>query len=90
MYRAGSPEGVATGAGLQAVCSAWLGVPFLLAAVAMPQFLVFMKRFRRHLGLVEKAMGAMLVITGVLFLTGTFTTLSYWMIETFPGLAALG
>jgi len=56
----------------------------------MPQFLVFMKKFRRHLGLVEKAMGAMLVITGILFLTGTFTTLSYWMIETFPGLATLG
>jgi cytochrome c-type biogenesis protein len=87
---AGSADGVAAGAGLLAVYSAGLGVPFLLAAVAMPQFLVFMKRFRRHLGFVEKAMGAMLVITGVLFLTGTFTTLSYWMIETFPGLAALG
>jgi cytochrome c-type biogenesis protein len=67
-----------------------LGVPFLLAAVAMPQFLNFMGRFRRHLGTVEKVMGGMLVITGVMFLSGTFTTLSYWMLETFPGLANLG
>ena len=67
MYRAGSPEGVATGAGLQAVCSAWLGMPFLLAAVAMPQFLAFVKKARRHLDFVEKDMRAMLVITGVMF-----------------------
>jgi cytochrome c-type biogenesis protein len=87
---AGSADSVTTGAGLLAIYSAGLGVPFLLAAVAMPQFLVFMKKFRRHLGLVEKAMGGMLVVTGVMFLTGTFTTLSYWMIETFPGLATLG
>ena len=49
-----------------------------------------MKKFRRHLGMVEKTMGGMLVVTGVMFLTGTFTALSYWMIETFPGLATLG
>ncbi len=87
---AGSADSVTKGAGLLAIYSAGLGVPFLLAAVAMPQFLVFMKKFRRHLGLVEKTMGGMLVVTGVLFLTGTFTALSYWMIETFPGLATLG
>jgi cytochrome c-type biogenesis protein len=78
------------GAGLLAVYSAGLGVPFLLAAVAMPQFLRFMTRFRKHLGTVEKVMGGLLVVTGVMFLSGTFTTLSYWMIETFPGLATLG
>jgi cytochrome c-type biogenesis protein len=87
---AGSADSVTKGAGLLAVYSAGLGVPFLLAAVAMPQFLSFLKKFRRHLGKVEMVMGGMLVLTGVLFLTGTFTTLSYWMIETFPGLAALG
>lgn len=87
---AGSADSVSKGAGLLAIYSAGLGVPFLLAAVAMPQFLSFLKRFRRHVGAVEKAMGAMLVLTGVLFLTGTFSALSYWMIETFPGLATLG
>ena len=46
VHRAGSTDGVATGAGLQAVCSAWLGVPFLPAAVAMLQLLVFVKKVR--------------------------------------------
>jgi cytochrome c-type biogenesis protein len=87
---AGSSESVTTGAMLLAVYSAGLGVPFLLAALAMPQFLAFMTRFRRHAGLVEKTMGGLLVLTGLLFLSGTFTALSYWMIETFPGLASLG
>jgi cytochrome c-type biogenesis protein len=30
------------------------------------------------------------VITGVLFLTGWMQNFSYWLIETFPGLASIG
>jgi cytochrome c-type biogenesis protein len=36
------------------------------------------------------AMGGLLVLTGVMFLTGGMQSLSYWLIETFPGLATLG
>jgi cytochrome c-type biogenesis protein len=35
-------------------------------------------------------MGALLVVTGVLFITGSMQTLSYWFLEMFPGLATLG
>ena len=35
-------------------------------------------------------MGVLLVITGVLFLTGNFTRLSFWFLETFPALANFG
>jgi len=64
-----------------------LGVPFLLAAIAIRPFLSFMQRFRRHLGRVEKVMGAVLVITGILFLTGSMNFLGQWMLENFPWLA---
>ena len=87
---AGVQESLARGAGLLAVYSAGLGVPFLLAAAAMPRFLGFMARFRRHVGTVEKAMGGLLVVTGVMFLTGTMQTMSYWLLETFPALATIG
>ena len=40
--------------------------------------------------LVEKIMGLLLVITGIMFLTGSMQTLSYWLIEWFPGLASIG
>jgi len=44
----------------------------------------------RHLPLVEKLMGALLVVTGVMFLTGTMQTISYWLLELFPSLASIG
>ena len=64
-----------------------LGIPFILAAVAIRPFLGFMHRFRRHLGTMEKAMGGLLVVTGLLFVTGSMNGLGNWMLETFPGLA---
>lgn len=73
-----------TGIGMLFVYSLGLGVPFLLAAVAIRPFLSFMSRFRRHLGTVEKIMGALLVLTGVLFMTGAINDFGNWMLETFP------
>jgi cytochrome c-type biogenesis protein len=87
---AGSEETVASGAFLLFVYSLGLGVPFLLAAGFAPIFLGWSSGFRRHLPAVEKTMGGFLVLTGVLFITGQMTALSYWLLETFPGLGAIG
>lgn len=87
---AGSEATVWRGAGLLAVYSAGLGVPFLLAAFAMGPFLRFLKRFRANLGLIEKAMGVLLVITGILFLTGTISQFGFYLLEAFPVLGKLG
>lgn len=87
---AASEESVSKGAVLLAIYSAGLGVPFLAAAFGINGFLRFMKRFRRHLGTVEKIMGGLLVLTGIMFLTGTMQKLSYFMLELFPGLANIG
>ena len=45
-----------------------------------------MQRFRRHLGTVEKVMGVLLVVTGMLFLTGSINWFGSWMLENFPAL----
>ncbi len=87
---AASEATVAKGAGLLAVYAAGLGLPFVIAALAMKPFVAFLKRFRSHLGTVEKVMGGLLVLTGIAFLTGWTTTASFWLLETFPGLATLG
>ena len=87
---AGSEATVARGAGLLAAYSAGLGLPFVAAAVAVGTFTVFLKRFRTHFGTVEKVAGVLLVVTGIAFLTGGMQSLSFWLIETFPGLARLG
>ena len=87
---AGSGETVGSGAFLLFVYSLGLGVPFMLAAGFAPTFLGWSKRFRQHLGTVEKGMGAFLVVTGLLFITGQMARISYWMLDAFPGLATLG
>ncbi|HMN73225.1 MAG TPA: cytochrome c biogenesis protein CcdA [Rhodoblastus sp.] len=87
---ASSEETVGKGAGLLAVYSLGLGVPFLVAALAIEPFMNFMKKFRAHFGKVEKVVGLALVATGVAFMTGGMQSLSIWLLETFPGLAKLG
>ncbi len=87
---AGARQSAGEGAALLAVYSAGLGIPFLMAALFSGSFMRFLSRFRVHLGRVEKIMGAMLVIAGILFLTGGLQRFSYWLLETFPALGQLG
>ncbi len=87
---AASQDSAAQGAGLLAVYSAGLGVPFLLAGMAIGPFLGFFDGFKRHLETVERVMGGILVLTGILFVTGQFTRLSNWFLVTFPSLANVG
>jgi cytochrome c-type biogenesis protein len=87
---AGREQSVGQGAFLLAIYSAGLGVPFLAAAFAMGPFVRFLKRFRAHLGTVEKVMGGLLVMAGIAFLTGATADLSNWLLDTFPVLGRLG
>ncbi len=87
---AGTQETVALGAGLLAAYSLGLGLPFIAAGLALGRFLAFVARFRRHFGKVEKIVGVLLIATGVAFLTGGVQSMSFWLLETFPGLAAFG
>jgi cytochrome c-type biogenesis protein len=87
---AASQSTVAEGAGLLAVYSLGLGVPFMLAAVAIEPFAGFIALFRVHLGKMEKVMGALLVLTGIAFLTGFVTQASFWLLEAFPVLGQVG
>jgi cytochrome c-type biogenesis protein len=87
---AASEATVAKGAGMLAVYSLGLGVPFIVAALAVEPFAAFLARFRKSLGLVEKAMGGLLVLTGIAFLTGVVSQASYWLLDTFPMLGKIG
>jgi len=87
---AGTEDTVARGALLLAVYSAGMGIPFLLAAFAIEPFMNFLVRFRKNFVIVERTVGVLLVLTGIAFLTGWLQSFSFWLIELFPGLAALG
>ncbi len=90
LFVAGGEESVWQGASLLGAYSLGIGAPFLAAALAARPFMSFMTRFRRHLGKVEKVMGALLVATGMLILTGSMADIAYWILETFPELGRIG
>jgi cytochrome c-type biogenesis protein len=56
-----------------------LAVPFLLAAFAVETFLAAFQRFRKHLRWVQRVSGVLLVLVGLLLLTGEFTRLAAWL-----------
>jgi cytochrome c-type biogenesis protein len=87
---AASEATIAKGAGLLAIYSLGLGIPFVIAALAVEPFAAFLVRFRAHLAVVERIMGGLLVLTGIAFLTGFISQASYWLLEAFPALGQIG
>jgi cytochrome c-type biogenesis protein len=78
-----------SGVRLLFVYSLGLGIPFILAAIAIRPFLGFMKRFKRHFSTLEKIMGLLLVLTGLVFVFGAQNWFGQWMLETFPALSKI-
>ena len=87
---AGTRATIGQGAIMLGFYSAGLGIPFILAAAFSGAFLRGVARFRNHFAAVEKTMGGLLVVTGILFLTGGIQTMSFWLLETFPALQMIG
>lgn len=87
---AAARETVSDGAMLLAVYSLGLAIPFWIAAGFSGAFMRFLSRFRRHLGLVEKLMGAFLILAGLAFVFGFISSMAIWFQETFPVLMQIG
>ncbi|WP_097803011.1 cytochrome c biogenesis CcdA family protein [Pelagimonas varians] len=87
---AASEASVARGTLLLAVYAAGLGIPFLLAAIFLTRAMGLMNKIKRHMGLIEKVMGLLLVAVGLALITGAFSAMAFWLLETFPALATLG
>lgn len=81
---------IGRGTALLAVYAIGLGIPFLLVAAFFPRLRGAMAFLKRHMDRIERVMGLLLWTIGLLMLTGGFSQFSYWLLETFPGLALLG
>ncbi len=90
LFVAASEDQVLYGASLLFVYALGIGIPFLLAAAAIGPFMGFMKRFRPYFRRIEQVMGALLVLTGILFITGSMNVIGFWLLETFPALGRIG
>lgn len=73
---AGARETVTQGMLLLGIYSLGLGLPFLLAALAVERFLLLMQRFRTYLRWIEVAAGVLLIAIGSVMLMGGMMRLS--------------
>ena len=64
--------------------------PFVIAALFAKPFLGWMARNRKHLGHVEKVMGAMLILFAILIATNSVNYIAQWLIDHVPSLVKLG
>ncbi len=67
-----------------------LGLPFILSAVFITRAIGMMNKFKKHMGTIEKVSGVLMITIGIMMITGWFTAMSFWLLEQFPALAAIG
>lgn len=80
-----SPDAdLSRGIPLMLAYSLGLAIPFLLAAAAFERFVLFSARFRRHIRWVERIAGVMLIVFGLMLLTGTFSLVAGALNELTP------
>lgn len=90
LFVAGGEGTAGQGALLLAAYSLGIGIPFILAGVFASRFLAWAARFKAHMHKVEMAMGALLVVTGILFITGQMSAIALWLLDTFPVFQSIG
>jgi cytochrome c-type biogenesis protein len=73
---AAEQDTVLKGVGLLAIYSLGLAVPFLLTSLGIERFLVFYKRFQKHMHVLEVASGSLLIVLGLLLVMGRFNVIS--------------
>jgi len=89
LFMAGGSDTVWQGMGLLLAYGIGMTAPFVLAALFVAPFMRWMTRFRRHLGRVEKAMGAFLVLFGLLVATNSINYIANWMLAIGPDIGVL-
>ena len=75
---------------LLTIYSIGLAIPFILSGLFITKFLIFSKKTRMHIIKIKKISGYILLITGVLIITGKLQSLGYYLLDWFPILGKLG
>ena len=75
---------------LLSLYSLGLAVPFVLSSLLIKKFLIFSKSAKNYLINIKKTSGIILIITGILIVTGKLQILGFYLIEYFPILQKLG
>jgi len=76
---ASTQETMGRGILLLGAYSAGLAIPFLVSAWAVESFFAWFQKFRKYLPWVQKISGALLVLVGILLVSGKFTELAAFL-----------
>ncbi|RVT85829.1 cytochrome c biogenesis protein CcdA [Rhodobacteraceae bacterium CCMM004] len=86
LFTAAGQNSAAEGATLLLFYGLGMTLPFIAAAAFVGPFMRWMQGFRRHLGKIEKAMGVLLIVFGLLIATDTMNVIANWMLNYWPAL----
>jgi cytochrome c-type biogenesis protein len=75
---------------LLSVYSLGLAIPFVISSLVVKKFLIISKKSKPYLNRIKKFSGIVLLITGILIITGKLQTIGFYLIEFFPILQKLG
>ncbi len=89
LFMAAGTESAGQGVWLLGAYGAGMTAPFVLAALFVGPFMAWMMKFRRHLSTIEKVMGALLIVFGLLIATNSVNVIAQWMLEVMPGFTSL-
>lgn len=87
---AASEASLAKGTLLLGIYALGLGLPFLIVAFFLDKSLSVMTKLKRHMNLIERMMGGLLVLVGLAMIFGAFSAFSWWLLEMFPILSRVG
>jgi len=87
---ASQQDTVAKGVVLLSSYSAGLGVPFLLASMAIHRFFRASGAIKRHMHAVEVVSGVLLIAVGALLMSNRLEVLARWFAKAFPALTRIG
>lgn len=90
LFTAAGQQTAGQGATLLFVYGLGMTLPFVVAALFIGPFMTWMAGFRKYLGVVEKLMGAFLILFGVLIATNSINIIAQWMLENVPWFSAIG
>jgi cytochrome c-type biogenesis protein len=79
-----------TGILLLSVYSLGLAAPFVISSLVIKKFLIFSKKSKSYLYIIKKISGIILLITGILIITGKLQIIGFYLIELFPFLQKFG
>ena len=87
---AATGDSIIAGTFLLMVYAVGLGIPFILSALFISKSMILLTKLKKHMVLIEKMMGGLLLLVGILLITGDFSKISFFLLEKIPFLAFIG